>query len=399
MVFFVANDGTIVKSFPEPVYQGSVGANEISIVSPLSPSYSVTAAFTLPNGVNIGPFPMTSQGEIPGLVSKATGQPYSGWRLQNEAEFTRLFGVVSVQFYFYAPSGPLVATSSTSFSVGRGVPAQLPSVPSAYSWSKILAAISAIQSDLQNGYFAARSLLPWNNGYTYGANEFVWYPNKGIYGMLLKSLAEANNNPPYIDGVLNARYWQEVLDFSIIESLYDLNDVLAKARAAQEAAETAQQAAEKAEQSVMEVSDSLLASVQAAEEAAQKAADSAGLANSAVEEVFNVANQASDNAMKALTDSVYVKNLAVNQPNSEAAGNVGTPRVIIELAPDGTPRFKFENLKGEKGDKGQDGYNLPVNTGFFRMEVRADGHLYLVSPDIETSPMRINAEGHLILTI
>ena len=61
--------------------------------------------------------------------------------------------------------------------------------------------------------------------------------------------------------------------------------------------------------------------------------------------------------------------------------------------------------KGDKGDTGEPGIMLPVPTGFFRMEVRPDGHLWLVSPDMDESPMRVERDetspqyGHLILTI
>ena len=59
--------------------------------------------------------------------------------------------------------------------------------------------------------------------------------------------------------------------------------------------------------------------------------------------------------------------------------------------------------KGDKGDTGEPGIMLPVPTGFFRMEVRPDGHLWLVSPDIEESPMHVDRDtesptyGHLII--
>lgn len=64
-----------------------------------------------------------------------------------------------------------------------------------------------------------------------------------------------------------------------------------------------------------------------------------------------------------------------------------------------------QGIKGDKGDKGDPGYMLPLDSGFFRMEVRDDGHLWLVSPNIEESSMRIDRDpesptyGHLILTI
>lgn len=45
--------------------------------------------------------------------------------------------------------------------------------------------------------------------------------------------------------------------------------------------------------------------------------------------------------------AAYIQSLATNQPNIENANKIGTPKVSIELAPNGTPRFKFEELKGK----------------------------------------------------
>ena len=61
--------------------------------------------------------------------------------------------------------------------------------------------------------------------------------------------------------------------------------------------------------------------------------------------------------------------------------------------------------KGDKGDTGDPGILIPVPSGFFRMEVRADGHLYVVSPDWEENPMHVDRDeesetyGHLFITI
>ena len=53
--------------------------------------------------------------------------------------------------------------------------------------------------------------------------------------------------------------------------------------------------------------------------------------------------------------SAYAQALATNQPDVSEAGNVGTPSVSIITAIDGTPRFKFSNLKGERGATGASG--------------------------------------------
>ena len=50
--------------------------------------------------------------------------------------------------------------------------------------------------------------------------------------------------------------------------------------------------------------------------------------------------------------SYFLQKLAKNQPNINEANLVGVATASIETAPDGTPRFKFSNLKGEKGNLG-----------------------------------------------
>lgn len=68
---------------------------------------------------------------------------------------------------------------------------------------------------------------------------------------------------------------------------------------------------------------------------------------------FNEGDGISAGAINApIEASLLMQSLATNQPNIEKANNVGTPNVSIETMPDGSPRFKFENLKGEKGNKG-----------------------------------------------
>ena len=60
----------------------------------------------------------------------------------------------------------------------------------------------------------------------------------------------------------------------------------------------------------------------------------------------SVQADAINNAIEA---SAWAQALATNQPNVENIGNVGTPSVSIETLPNGTPRLKFENLKGDIG--------------------------------------------------
>lgn len=56
-----------------------------------------------------------------------------------------------------------------------------------------------------------------------------------------------------------------------------------------------------------------------------------------------------------IESQLWVQSLAQNTPDSSEANRVGTPSVLIVVDSNGTPLFKFKNLKGEKGDKGDKG--------------------------------------------
>lgn len=56
-----------------------------------------------------------------------------------------------------------------------------------------------------------------------------------------------------------------------------------------------------------------------------------------------------------IESQLWVQSLAQNTPDSSEANKVGTPSVLIVVNSEGTPLFKFKNLKGEKGEKGDTG--------------------------------------------
>lgn len=225
MIFFVANDGTIIKSFPSPIYQGSANSNTITLIAPFAVNTQVTVAFQLPNGVWTSPALMTPQNTIAGpngeIINKETGQKYAGWTYDLPNSITEYYGTVTAQFFFYAAkAGVITATSSTSFPVGRGVPAILPDTPSEDIYEEILSNLSAMQEQLNNGAFAARSIYAWNSAFTYGANEITFVPDTGQYGAFVKSKIANNTYPPFNAlGELNEAYWSLVADFDEVYAL------------------------------------------------------------------------------------------------------------------------------------------------------------------------------------
>ena len=324
MIFFVGNDGTIVKSAPSPVYQGGANANTIYLVAPFAANLTASVAFQLPNGTATSPAPMTAQGTIEGITDEQGGV-YSGWSYDLPNSITALYGTVIAQFFFYSAQGKVVASSAANFTVGRGVPAVLPEEPSDTVYDQILAALSGLQSDLHNGYYASRAIYAWNSTYTYGANEITFYPDIGQYGAFVKSLvADNTGHAPYADGVINASYWAEVVNFNTIT-----DDFFAEIKAAQEAAEAAQEAAETAEANA-EAAEQGAQAAQAAAEAAQGKAEDAqeaaetaqAAAETAAGEAASSASAAADSAAEAADSATAAAESANNAAGSalEAQG-------------------------------------------------------------------------------
>lgn len=302
MIFFVGNDCTVINSVPSPVYQGSANTNNIYLIAPFAVNLQVTVAFKLPNGVWTERYPMTQVNELTGIINKQTGKPYVGWQFSLPNEITQYFGTVTAQFFFYAGQGKVItASSSTTFTVERGVPEILPAAPSVDVYDLILNNFSLLQQQLNNGTYAARAIYAWNSTYTYGAGELVFYPNRGMYGVFLKSLVSNNKFPPYVASGINSAYWEEIIDFDILNELYNLKTQ------AQAAANTSIAKAAEAGNFALAASKSAFSasnSEAAAQGAANAAADSAQAAGQSEAETKTAAQIIKDSMAGA---AVYIE--------------------------------------------------------------------------------------------
>lgn len=224
MIFFANDQGTIFNSLPTPVYQGAANANTVYLVAPFK-NAQVTVAFRLPNGIwttpNVMKPNMAFAAEMPEITDKK-GNSYSVWTCELGGELTELYGVVTAQFFFYGGNaGVRIATSSTTFVVAKGVPSVLPSAPTPTVYEQILENLASIQEQLDNGSYAARAIYAWNSEFTYGAKEITYYREKGEFGAFVRSVKVNNkNHSPYIDGEINAEWWEEVVDFNVISEKY-----------------------------------------------------------------------------------------------------------------------------------------------------------------------------------
>lgn len=282
MIFFINNSGTITNNLPEQVYQGSANANSIYLVAPFARNMTATVAFGLPNGVFTEPYNLAYTGEITGFTDEQ-GTTYYGWSMEIPNDITVLYGTVIAQFTFYSGNRRL-ATSSTTFTVGRGVPTILPETPTEDVYEQILQLISTIQQDLGNGYYSARAVYAWNSTYKYGANELVYYP-MDEYGVYVKSLVANNTQPPYSNGVIGSN-WLLVVDFNdIMKVRGDVDEAVAIAQqSAKEAAASASSAAS-SEGSAAQSAAKALNQATAAQASAEAAASSEKAAEESATEV------------------------------------------------------------------------------------------------------------------
>ena len=312
MILFSDANGTIQTNFGTPVYQGSANSNIIYLIAPYAPAASVLVGFQLPDGSAVAPVAMTPLNAVPG-VQNAGGTSYAGWSYVLPAAVTAKYGTVTAQFFFYAPTGEstnptaIIATSATSFQVGRGAAAVLPDTPDADVYESILSNLAQLQTDLNGGYYGARAIFPWSNGATYGLNEITFYPSIGTYGAFVQSVVAGNtNNTPYVDGAINSAYWKEVVNFNTVTEDYF--------QQVQEAIRQAAIAAIQAENSAQAAANSATLSTNSATVAIERAAAASGFANNA--EAY--AQQSAQSAQAAAASATQSQNSA-NQSGTYAS--------------------------------------------------------------------------------
>lgn len=190
MLFFLNSDGVLIKTLPSQVNQGSAGANDIYVLAPFSQSLTATIRYERADGLISEDYLMSSLGEFPAQTDDKT---LSGWKHTVPSGIATKSGLVSAQVIFRI-DGNRLCTSALSFVVAKGVEDILPDEPSAEVYEAILSLLSAIQLRIDSGDLAARGVLEYDNGTTYGISEVV-YDGSKVY----RSLAD-NNTSALTDG-------------------------------------------------------------------------------------------------------------------------------------------------------------------------------------------------------
>ena len=348
MVYFLNASGGIVHCVPESVYQGSAEGNKLFLVSPHAASTEVWAAFRLPDG-SVTPRRRLEYAGVLENYRCENGEAACGWSLSLPSSVTAQYGTVRVQFYFLAPGQGQEASAAAQFTVERGIPSELPSAPEADVYADIVAALSALRADMENGYYPARAAVAWNDGHTYGANELVFCPKEGARGSILRSKSAGNTQPPYTGNALNAQYWEIAVDFDTIS-----DDFFAEIQAALAAAETAE--------------DNAKASETAAQGYANAASGSAGDAASSAEQAAGSATAAGQSASTAESSATQAL-----QSASAASGSAQSAQDSAELAQGYMEQAKDYAKKEYRVYESFDDLPVPGDSAFIYLVSRSGG--------------------------
>lgn len=152
MIFFFKSDGTLIKSAPETVYQGSAEAGKVYVVAPLNANMLVDVYYELPNGERWGAYLLENNGTV--INNEELPDGWSLWSTTLESAITQYAGTLKAQFGFYqsgkADKVPLITSQGVTITIAKGVVRDLPSAPTADVYAQIVNAISSIKQDIAN---------------------------------------------------------------------------------------------------------------------------------------------------------------------------------------------------------------------------------------------------------
>lgn len=147
MIFYYDGMGNLIKSTPEPVYQGSDNANTVYFVAPFITTAQVSAKFTLPTGEVTSAVLLTSGGAIAGTKTDENGNDFAVWFTGLTKNLTAFAGDLRVQFSVTLGTQKL-NTQAAIIEVSEGVAPVLPQTPAEDIYDDILATITLINNEV-----------------------------------------------------------------------------------------------------------------------------------------------------------------------------------------------------------------------------------------------------------
>lgn len=153
MIFFFKSDGTLIKSAPETVYQGSAEAGKVYVVAPLNANMLVDVYYELPNGERWGAYLLENNGTV--INNEELPDGWALWSTTLESAITQYAGTLKAQFGFYqsgtADKVPLITSQGVAITIAKGVVRDVfPDSPSPQVYEYITNAVSTILQNFDN---------------------------------------------------------------------------------------------------------------------------------------------------------------------------------------------------------------------------------------------------------
>lgn len=152
MIFFLKADGTLIKSAPDTVYQGSAEAGKIYVVAPLNEGMLVDVYYELPNGERWGAYLLENNGKV--IDDADLPEGWALWSTSLASAITQYAGTLKAQFGFYqsgtADKVPIITSQAVAITIAKGVVRDLPEAPTIDVYEQILNALSSIKQDIAN---------------------------------------------------------------------------------------------------------------------------------------------------------------------------------------------------------------------------------------------------------
>lgn len=153
MIFFFKADGTLIKSAPETVYQGSAEAGKVYVVAPLNANMLVDVYYELPNGERWGAYLLENNGTV--INNEELPDGWALWSTTLESAITQYAGTLKAQFGFYqsgtADKFPLITSQGVTITIAKGVVRDVfPDSPNPEVYEYITNAVSTILQNFKN---------------------------------------------------------------------------------------------------------------------------------------------------------------------------------------------------------------------------------------------------------
>lgn len=151
MFYLIDTHGTTKAVLTEPIYQGSVGVNNVVLFAPFPANVQVTMYARLPNGISLrNPYVLTAQAYPEGapILRDEYGNTFTAFAGTIHESMTEFAGLVEVQFKVIEGVGRVLGTYTTSFNVTEGVITDPISIPTDEDYlNAVLQYLAELNSD------------------------------------------------------------------------------------------------------------------------------------------------------------------------------------------------------------------------------------------------------------